>query len=344
MGKLFTLVACLFLFVFSAVGGFMAWKQANIVQGAQRVPAVILDKHLHSHQSRDSDGHTSTVYAPEITYRCDFDGGHVVSKEVYPFLVNRGGSSGREWAKSVLAQYKKGQQVEAWFNPRDPSQTFLIREISFFPYIFILAPAIFVAILIAVFVRGDGAQSDLGGSARLRKRGTVATTVMALVGAGVWKHYFDLAGDDTDDIVAPAMTVYFALTAIPFAVSLPQRGLAGRLKNALTFGGILAFVGVWLGLFGGILVEVVTGLIKSFGWMDQTIGGAHWVKYVAPVLGGIGFVFGLIVTEVTRESTLEAIDADTIDGRPTEFDSSFSADKTSDETGDGFSVGFEQHG
>ena len=330
MGKFVSVLVCAFLGIFATVGVTLAWKQAEKVTGAQRVPAVILSKELHSHQSRDSDGHTSTVYRPDITYRCDFDGGQVVSEDVYPFTVSTGGKSGREAAKKVLAQYEIGQQVQAWFNPRDPGQTFLIREISFFPYVFILMPGAILAVLIAVFVRGDAE-----GAARIRKRGTVATAIMALVGAGCWKHYFGLAGDDTDDMVTPVMTVYFALTAIPFAVSLPKAGLSGRLKSALTLAGILAFVGIWLGLLGGGLVMFATGLFKSFGWMNESIGGPHWVKYTVPTLGGIGFLFGL----VAKETTPDRSDDDPHNAETAEFDSPY-ADAG---TNDGFSLGFETH-
>ena len=296
MMKFVGMIVAAFVLVSGGIGVTMAWTQAKKVENAQRTPAVILKKHLHTHESRDGDGRTTTAYLPEITYRCDFDGGQVVSSEVYPFAVARGDSGGRAWANSILAQYKVGQTVDAWYNPKDVNQTFLIREISFFPYIFILVAAVIAAVFVTVFLRGKDEH-------RNRMLATTATMLMCLSGAAVWQHYSSTAGNDTDGIMKPVMIVYFALTIIPFATSLPKSGFSDRLKRGLILAGVMGFVGIWLGLLGGGLIGFVTQICKGVGWLEESFGGPHWVMYTIPLLAVPGFLFGLIAEKSNPVAT-----------------------------------------
>lgn len=311
MYKIVGFVAFVVLSTVVVVGGYLARDQAIKVENAQRTPAVILSKHLHSHVSRDSDGRSTTMYLPEITYRCDFDGGSVVSSEVYPVAVSRGGTTGRQWARSILDQYKEGQTVQAWYNPNDVNQTFLIRQITFFPYIFILVAALIAALLITFFGRGADER-------RNQKMAMFGTMLMGVFAAAVLYHYFSIAGPDSDGIVKPVMAGYFVLMTIPFAISLPNGGFAERLKSGLIVGGALGFAGIWLGIFGGGIIGLISEFCRSMKWIDQSFGGPHWAMYTIPAMAIPGFLFGLVADKedptATKDDPVEEKNDDWVEG------------------------------
>lgn len=130
-GYVFTGFACLFL----AVGIWLAWGQARLMRTAVAVPAVIDGAHVDSHLG--SKG--ATIYKPVVDFTYRVDGTVHTGHDPLPMVVSTSSSAP---AELVVAQFKAGQEVSAWVDPANPDKAFLLRETSFFPYVFIIFPMI----------------------------------------------------------------------------------------------------------------------------------------------------------------------------------------------------------
>jgi hypothetical protein len=80
-------------------------------------------------ESQDQDGHIRTTSYPDIRYE------YVVSERTYKndqvgfwnIPLNRGGSGGI--ARDIVRKYNKGDSVEVFYNPNDPKDSVLDREL-----------------------------------------------------------------------------------------------------------------------------------------------------------------------------------------------------------------------
>ncbi len=93
-----------------------------------------------------SDGKRKEKCIPRIRYHYEVNGRTYTNKKAFP--SEETGSRG--WAKKVTDQYKKGDEVTAYYNPASPAESFLIREYSFDPYLGTF-PGIFLAVLGLIF-------------------------------------------------------------------------------------------------------------------------------------------------------------------------------------------------
>jgi hypothetical protein len=136
---MFTLIPGIFMCV--GIGG--VWRQHQRISGFLPVRATVISSEVRSHTS--SKG--STSYSPEVTYRYEVSGRKFTGEDVLPLSM----SAERSWAEGIVRRYPAGKTAEAYFNPADPSDSFLVKEYSFFPYFFILFPLIFLAVAAGVW-------------------------------------------------------------------------------------------------------------------------------------------------------------------------------------------------
>ena len=108
---------------FVAAGVFIFWTRLSAQRRYRPVEAVILSKGSSSKDIPDLDYETMRVMGPVIEYE------YRVGGATYRC---RAATSGTEemrsggWAERVLARYEVGQTVEAYYNPEDPSEAFLV--------------------------------------------------------------------------------------------------------------------------------------------------------------------------------------------------------------------------
>jgi hypothetical protein len=168
-----------FSLIFIDVGSYMAWSQDHAMRAHVPVTANVLSRDIESNS--DSDG---TTYRPVVKYRYTVNGRSYESDQVTVLKE----ASGHSWATGVLARIPSGDTVRAYYDPADPSSAFLLRETSFFPYIFILFPMVFMCIGLASMVSDK--PPDIQGLRPL--------VVMAIawngVGLLVASHYFGVGG------------------------------------------------------------------------------------------------------------------------------------------------------
>jgi hypothetical protein len=133
--------------VFLVVGGVMARRQARRLATYRPVPAMVLSSEVVG--SSDSDGRT---YSPNI--RFSYTVGGQTHEGDSPLPVGKMSSSGN-WAQKIVDRFPAGMKTSAYVDPADASNAFLVRHVSFLPYIFVLFPMIHFAVGLGALL-GDG--------------------------------------------------------------------------------------------------------------------------------------------------------------------------------------------
>ncbi|UCD75213.1 MAG: DUF3592 domain-containing protein [Phycisphaerales bacterium] len=106
---------------FDVFVGYSAYRQTK-AESFPTVSGVILSSGISSHQSTDSDGHTTTQHKAEITFSYEVVG---VSYTGDTYRFGAFSSSDRGHAEGVIARYPEGAEVEVHYNPADPSEAVL---------------------------------------------------------------------------------------------------------------------------------------------------------------------------------------------------------------------------
>lgn len=127
--KWVAVIVCLIGAVLAAVGGFIAFDQHRKIVTFAPVAATVVLSSVEMH--RGSKGGSS--YSPVVEYRYQVAGAQYTSRKVLPVSV----SASQSWAKSVVAGYPAGKQTEAYYNPGAPGESFLVRQHSMFPHVFL---------------------------------------------------------------------------------------------------------------------------------------------------------------------------------------------------------------
>lgn len=162
-----------FSLIFLAVGAWTAEQQARAMRESQPVDAKVTAKQVDV--KHDSDGNT---YTPKVTYEYVVDGKPYHGDKVLPIDISSGGG----WAKEIVDRFDVGGIATAYYDPADPTKAFLIHEVSFFPYVFILFPMIFTCIGLGVMFHRKGDAP------------TVPAIAWNLVGVAAAVHYFSIGG------------------------------------------------------------------------------------------------------------------------------------------------------
>lgn len=146
--KWFGLLFSGFAGIFLAVGAGMAWHQGHRLAVSRPIHATIDATRIDSH--RGSKG--GTTYKPVVEFRYRVDGREFHGSDPLPMSVS--GSSYAN-AAEVTERFRPGQEATAWYDPADPASAFLLKQPSFFPYLFILFPMIHAAIGLAMVLFSD---------------------------------------------------------------------------------------------------------------------------------------------------------------------------------------------
>ena len=245
--KLFVIVFSLFALIFSGVGVGMAWHQHSKIENAVAVQAEVTGKRVERRESRDSDGHTSVTYAPIVDFTYKYEGLKYSGNDVYPMSV----SAGKRWAHATIAPFSVGQQVQAFTLPNKPHKAFLVRHYTFFPYIFILFPMIFLGIGLGIGmssgasvkrppipVTRDGGWFEVWPKRSLAKRLRAYATLSAIwygVGTVACGHYFVVAWGDTERSAYIGSMIYAALGCVLLGLLVYTALLAMRVSDAQVY-------------------------------------------------------------------------------------------------------------
>ena len=187
----------LFGLIFGGIGGSLVVTQHRKIISYLPVEATVVSSRVvvrHSGRSRS--------YAPVVLYRYRAKGRDWQGDDVFP--IRQSGS--RSWAASVAGSYRAGRRTQAYYDPKNPSNSFLVRHYSFFPYLFVLLGIGFSSAGVAILLgRGSPAKKpaqpiegvsgwyevEATSTIAGRRRGALVATmlwgVLGVVGIG---HYF----------------------------------------------------------------------------------------------------------------------------------------------------------
>jgi len=87
-------------------------------------------------------GNKGNSYTPMVQYQYTYDGTLYSSSRVLPVTM----SAGLTWAERIRDRFQPGAVVTAYVNPRAPSNSFLVREVSLIPLIFVVFPIAMAAL------------------------------------------------------------------------------------------------------------------------------------------------------------------------------------------------------
>ncbi len=241
--KLFVALFTVIPLVFVGVGYHMVQEQHQKITTFQPVPAEVQSAHVATIRSRDSDGDMRTSYKPVVRYRYEVDGRRHTSETVT--VLDE--TMARFLAQGIVDRYAEGGQVEAYVNPEDPTDAFLLREYTFFPYVFMLFPMLFLAVGVGVGVgvvpwrRPPEPQPALGEwyevrpVRRLKDKRNAALIVAAtwqILGYLAYGHYFRVAEPPYGWFAVISTGVYIALGLIPIGVFIYYYRLSAIMRDA----------------------------------------------------------------------------------------------------------------
>lgn len=188
-GLFFSGVASIFLIA----GWLMAESQRQALANGVPVQVKILESELEESvdTSRRSDGsrRSTRMYAPHVRFEYTVNGQRYESEEATPLDVSSSDSTG---ASDIVTKYRPGTTHTGYYDRGDPSNAFLVRQIDFFPYIFILFPLIHFCIGTAVIGMSLGARAvprlETTGANRavLKSPARDSAIITWLFGAGPW--------------------------------------------------------------------------------------------------------------------------------------------------------------
>lgn len=228
--------------VFLGVGTWFIIQQQHKLETWLPVPARVLSATIEVNRSSDS-----TSYKPVVRYSYEVDGRSLQNDQVT--ILNM--SSGRGWAQKILDRFPVGSECTAWHDPEDPAESYLLHEISFFPYIFVLFPQIFLALGGAVVYAGlTGAGKvtpperahaewfrlrDSSSPVRSAKAARWGATWWLGVGGLACGHYFMHGEPPYGALALIATGIYMALGLIPVQMWRTQKKKTGLLHPPKLF-------------------------------------------------------------------------------------------------------------
>lgn len=125
--------------IISVVGWVLVLQQAALLKRATSVEGLVLESYVETATSvKGPDSHVARV-----RYR------YMVGEEVwendrvFPHDIR---TSSRRSMRRVAQRFDVGAFVPVWVDPEDPEASFLLKEMLWLPYVFALAPMIFVLI------------------------------------------------------------------------------------------------------------------------------------------------------------------------------------------------------
>jgi len=178
----------------------------------------------------------------------------------------------------------KAYTAEAYYNPANPAEAFLVRRYSWYPYGLFLLPA--AILFIAAFVVASRWQLVA------KHRSGARWSVVALwhaIGALLVGHYVLVVISAPGSLGTQLLSLtaaYEFLGLVPLGVALPNEGAPGRVKVALAAGWLAALVVSLLVLLVGIFLAGVVALVSEWVF-GRSINPGTWVVPLALGTGGL---------------------------------------------------------
>jgi len=170
--------------LFIVIGARNALHQAQRLRTYVPVPAQILTSDITSHHTSKGDR-----FSAQIRYAYTVDNARYTSSTLAP--IDGSSSSSRSTAQDLVDAYPVGTTTTAYRSPTDPSQAFLLHQLRFVPYVFMLFPMIHFEIGLAVLLFSLGA-----GSTPQRAAGICVIMSLAwdAVGVAAFGHFLLVGG------------------------------------------------------------------------------------------------------------------------------------------------------
>lgn len=121
-----TMLALALVLVFVAVPGVMLVEQHQQLSRAQAVPATVTSSEVVRVDASTDDA--GWEYEPRVEYTYEVDGTTYTSRELFPGATETRQYSFESEAAEVADQFPAGTTVEAYYDPADPAESFLIRR------------------------------------------------------------------------------------------------------------------------------------------------------------------------------------------------------------------------
>ena len=142
-----------FSLVFAVLGARLLWLEWHRLTVSLPVRAYVLSTDVVTVHSGGRNN--STSYRPDVLFSYRVAGRDYSARTVTPLNESRSG----HWAFNLVAKYRAGDSVTAWYDPARPQMAFLEHEWSLLPLVFIGFPLIFLtAAWIAFKKAGVGAR------------------------------------------------------------------------------------------------------------------------------------------------------------------------------------------
>ena len=126
--------------IFGLIGVGMTVMEVERLLEWRPVPAVVQSSTVQEVHA----GEGNPTYRPVVTYQYAVHGREYASSDVNVITVSRS----YHWAQSVSTRFAPGAKTTAYVNPRDPTRSYLVHEISLVPLWIILMPALFGTIFL----------------------------------------------------------------------------------------------------------------------------------------------------------------------------------------------------
>lgn len=123
-----------FFLLFLGLGIFLIYrnqqskKKAQLSQNWPVTKGQITDSHVNRSVDTDSEGSTSTTYAASVAYTYDV-GGQVYNGRNIAFGFNPSYSN-QSKAQATVARYPAGSAVSVYYDPNNPADAVLERQVS----------------------------------------------------------------------------------------------------------------------------------------------------------------------------------------------------------------------
>jgi hypothetical protein len=228
---LLVLVACLLLMLMSA-GGYQMWSQWHRLRTFLPAEAVVDWTDVKTQISQGK--HTHYTFLPRVARRYSVNGRAYGSSEVLPLADHYTGDG--LWARQIVSRYHPGDRVTTYYNPAEPSESFLLPELLYEPLLMIQFPMLFLLVgsgivLLTGFIRprAQAPQPQPDGTFRLRTGHSVAyrRDLCALFTAAWWAvglltsgWYFLYAAAPYPALALIATDVYAGIGLVPLCMAI----------------------------------------------------------------------------------------------------------------------------
>jgi hypothetical protein len=95
--------------------------------------------HVVSSNVGTVSGDKGNTYKPIVVYNYRYDGRPYQAATATPIDL----SAGQGWAQAIVNKYRPGDVTTAYVDPGNPCKAYLLRQVSWFPLLFVIIPVCF---------------------------------------------------------------------------------------------------------------------------------------------------------------------------------------------------------